>query len=388
MKKIVYINTNTSIDSGLFRSQVLPLENFSSETFDLEIINIRSAFSASTNYRYIELVGWPMRYSNNIFWVMPLLISAFIIALRLIILKRNVIFVGRGYYGGLIGYYLCRFGKQFVWDPRSIYPLEELGSGKFSKGSLGLSFWFRMEKKILSVVNGVIVVSSGHGKYYRRFSQYGITKKVATMIVPCFASIFADKKIIPGAKIIRSLEKLEPTNPKIAYFGSLDDKWNNLDLYLPVFDELIEKGFNLVVLTQSAVKQEIKKYLTKYPKLDTRLLIKNVGDPDLQAFILHECDIGLMIMSKTPDWFSRIGIKFATYRSAGLPVLISKNFGGALSLLKKSNQQSYVLAEDIKTLKAHFLSDSERTKIKDQSYQLFSVDNFFKVLDKLTQDQS
>lgn len=386
--KISYINTDTKIDSGLFRTQVLPLENFASEKFDVEIINIRSIFSNSKKNRYMELVGWPMRYSNNIFWNMPLLVSAFIISLRLMILKKNVIFVGRGYYGGLIGYYLCKFGKQFVWDPRSIYPLEELGSGKFKKGSLAFSFWLRMEKKILSVVNGVIVVSSGHGKYYRRFSQYGVTKKVPTMIVPCFASFMADKKIIPDTMTIKSLEKLEPTNPKIVYFGSLDYKWNNLNLYLPVFDELIKKGFNLVVLTQSAVKQEIREYLSKYPKLDTRLLIKNVGDPDLQSNILHECDFGLMIMSKVPDWFSRIGVKFATYRSAGLPVLVSKNFGGAISILKKSNQKSYVLAEDIKTLKADFLSESERAEIKDQSYQLFSVDNFFKVIEKLTQHRS
>jgi hypothetical protein len=231
-------------------------------------------------------------------------------------------------------------------------------------------------------------VSPGHGKYYRRFSQYGSTKKAVTMIVPCFASFMVDEKIISDTSVSGFLEELKPSNPKIVYFGSLDYKWNNLNLYLPVFDELIKKGFNLVILTQSAVKQEIREYLSKHRDLDTRLLIKNVGDPDLQSNILHECDFGLMIMSKVPDWFSRIGVKFATYRSAGLPVLVSKNFGGAISILKKSNQKSYVLAEDIKTLKADFLSESERAEIKDQSYQLFSVDNFFKVIEKLTQHRS
>ena len=384
--QINYINTDTKIDSGLFRSQVKVLYGSCPNHYNFNCINIKTPFQKSSK-NFKEITGWPMRYSNNILWLIPLIFSSMLIAEFLKKDSKHDVYVARGYYGGLIGYFLSKSGCNFIWDPRSIYPLEEMGAGKFTKKSLSFAAWLLLEKKILRSCNGVIVVSDGHGKYYRRFTERNYKYKTPQFLVPCYAEQYQYETYAEDiAEDI--LSKLDKNLPRVVYSGSLDDKWNKLSLYLPVFKELLLKKNNLIILTQSNVKKTILEYV-KYDdnRLEinnqNRLIIKNIPDTDVHSAILRKSDWGLMIMGRVPDWYSRLSVKFAMYRCAGLRVIITKFFGGALSTLKKNKDESYiVLDRKYESLNFINITDSNTKEIiKDTSINTFNPANFFKAID-------
>ena len=383
MIKVKYISTDTDISSGLFYSQVKILEKFSSTKFSFKCISIKNFFYEKKLKDIRQLTGWPMRYSNNIFWILILLISAFFLALRIQESKTKYVYVGRGYYGGLIGYFLSKLGENFVWDPRSIYPLEMLGAGKFSKHSLSFKFWLYLEKKISLKSIGIIVVSEGHGKYYKRYTQFGISKKTPQIIVPCYGFSEDTQPTIKSLnKADKLLKKLSPEVPRIVYLGSLDDKWNNLSNYLPCFKNLLISGFNLIIMTQSPVKNKILDYLSEacsvsISDLESRIYLGDVRDETLQKIILEKSDCGIMLIDKVPDWFSRLSVKFAYYRCAGLPVILSKHFGGAINYLKKEKSENYFYYPTNQPLKISKLSDYHRKNLKEKSLDFFSPRNFY-----------
>jgi hypothetical protein len=383
VKLIKYINTDTDIFSGLFKSQVQILKQFCPDHVDFECINVRNLFGKSKRGNIFEMTGWPMRYSNKILWLFPLIVSAFILALRLKREKPACIYVGRGYYGGLIGWFLNILGENFIWDPRSIYPLEELGAGKFHKKSLVFLLWLWFEKKIVSRSLGIIVVSEGHGKYYRRFTQRGLKNKVSIAVVPCYALPQNEQQegyALDQAMFLSS--DLAVGAPIVVYSGSLDEKWNKLSIYLPCFRDLILSGNNLIVMTQSSVKNQILEYLSKacsipISALNSRICIANVADAKVQSAVLSQSDCGVMLMERVPDWYSRLSVKFANYRCAGLPVLVSRYFGGAISLLKNSDKSSYTIFDSRELVKIVALSPSQRAILREQSCALFSPVNFY-----------
>lgn len=379
MKSIIYINTDTDIYSGLFKSQVGILQQFCPSQIEFECINIRNPFGKSKSAAIVEMTGWPMRYSNKILWLMPLIASAIILAFRLKKKYPESIFVGRGYYGGLIGWFLSTLDEKFIWDPRSIYPLEELGSGKFNKRNLAFLIWLWLEKKILAASIGAIVVSKGHGKYYKRFAQCGLKSKTPLAVVPCYAIPCNQtrKGLVPK----QAYRILKGRSPCAVYSGSLDHKWNKLSIYLPCFRDILLGGNNLIVMTHSSVSDQVLEYLSKacsipLNELNSRMFIGNVTDQVAQSEILLHSDYGVMLMERTPDWYSRLSVKFAQYRCAGLPVLVSRHFGGAVSLLKKSVKSSYKLYDSKESIEFISLTPFRRKKIQEQSYAIFSPANF------------
>lgn len=387
MKNIIYINTDTDITSNLFNTQVNILKSFCPKNYSIQFVNIRNIFSKK-KLNCEDIYGWPMRYSNNFMWCIPLVISSIFISMKLYLKRKNTIFVGRGYYGGLIGLFLSIIWKQtFVWDPRSIYTLEELGSGKFKKPSLIFCLWIKLERMIVKNSNAIIAVSMGHKKYYNLVSQKYHKIKTPIYIVPCYAEQY--KLHNKDNTFITSIFSSFPYNSiNIAYCGSLDRKWNNIDLYVEAFSELIKEGYCLVILTQSEVNTYIYKNISKMINIEKNILkqkikILNISDIKIQHLVLKRADYGIMLMDKVPDWFSRLGVKLSMYRIAGLPVIISKYFGGAINLLKSIDDFNIIIYDKKNIPKLRKLPDKLRITITKNSMQIFNPSNFFSAISNL-----
>ena len=148
MKSVIYLNCDTPVNSGLFKDQVLKMLNFSPKGVNMSVVNVANLNSMfSSKNSYTTFYGFPMRWANKVFGLFFLIISSLIIAFLLRFKFRNAdFFVARGYYGGLIGFFLSLFGSRFIWDPRSIYPLEQLDKGFFKKNTFPLKFWYFLEK--------------------------------------------------------------------------------------------------------------------------------------------------------------------------------------------------------------------------------------------------
>jgi hypothetical protein len=155
----------------------------------------------------------------------------------------------------------------------------------------------------------------------------------------------------------------------VCYYGSLDHKWNHVDLYREFFAQCLAQGCKLCILTPAA-----DLLLADDRLAGPAAYIRRVDDPAKARRYISACDYGVIIMKRASDWESRLGVKFVEYLCAGLQVLVGRWVGAAAELARQSfPEHSHVLeTEPPRPPQAmRRTGDSERQRIARRAETLF-----------------
>jgi hypothetical protein len=344
----------------------------------VRIINIIHPFSKIDPQPGCIIIplGIPVRfYQFRWCGVLEMAVAFYYALLLSTIVPRNSTIVARNYYSGLAVYILKYFRQvNLIFDPRSQYVQENIGCNKLYAGSYALMFWLSMETKLLSASTKVIAVSKAHAEYYK-----SLIHTLRIDIVPCFAE--PDLNYITYSSISKSRNEMgfSMNDLVICYYGSMDNKWNNLELYKAFFNRCIEAGHKICILSQNAEKVSVDSRLRS-----SGAYIKKVDTPEETKALMSACDFGVIILNKLPDWESRLGVKFAEYLSCGLQVIVGQFVGEAARIATEHfPEYSHVIegigdSFDMNYLK--HLNVQSRLHIANKAREIFGFHNMNKII--------
>jgi len=346
-----FLLTNESPDQGLIKSQLIdPLENNFIQKY--KIINILSPRFALKKLVANNLVKFPFlipprflsKYTIVFYFINLLTISIFIGFYLKITSSDKYEIIARNYFSGFIALIIkILFKVDFIFDPRSLFILENLGY-KFTKNSLIYSVLKLVEKIIVKKSKKVICVSYGMKKYF------SLTyKKKALEIIPCFNNLTKNNLIHLTAQEeirISKLLSMPEDTIKIIYYGSLNYGWNNINTYFKFIEQSNQNLFSFIIITQDYKKD----YCNKLKNLKNVYIfsLKTIPLNLTITQIFYYADYGLLLLNKSLDWYTRLSVKYAQYTSHGLPVITTK-WAGEASRLNKNffNRKDLIINRNI-----------------------------------------
>ena len=328
-----YLIINENINSGLLESQVIkPLKSLKMN--NVSIINIHKITNKNKNKKHKNLnyinipiaIPYKLFLYNFLFFLTPLF--AFIYALILsFIIDRNTIIISRSYFPSLVALFLSKIKKNnYIFDSRSLFIDENTINGNIKINGFNYNMWRYFEKKILSNAQTVIAVSLDQKKYYN-----SIDKNIDVALIPCYNTpinyISENKKIKLRNQLSFSLDDII-----ICYYGSLDNGWNNIDMYSDFFKECISYNYKVLIISQNYDN------LIKDERMNTTgITLLNTNNMNNQELIeyLQIADYGVVLMKKAADWKSRLSVKYVDYLTANLQVIVGEFVGEAVRYSNK-----------------------------------------------------
>lgn len=381
--RILFLSANESLESGLIQSQfVKPVEElYKNNDIEIIIINIHKPFGKKYNNALFKVVNLPIlipfRFINftSLFLVNEILIFFYAIIISFYV-KKNDKLCSRAYVPGLIGVWLSKFKKiSLIFDPRSLYVHENTGV-YFKKNSICFRYWLNVEKRIVKCSSKIISVSKGQNNYY--FEEYNLNKN-KSIIIPCYASTF---EMISNKKNneLRSELGFEENDLVIGYIGSLNNGWNNIELYKTYFKKSLELNYKLLIISQDKEKLLSDPFFFK-KGVNVFAFNDKIGEHKVSVSTIQIADYGIVLLERTHDWFTRLTVKFVDYTSNGLPVIAHKNVGEAYNLLSEYSLNPSRIIEDVNGLdNLRKPNKNERNEIFQWANQYFSKDNINKIL--------
>lgn len=317
----------------------------------------------------------PPRYLFLTRFVVFLWPIAYLLAfISVVFIKRqkdiNVIHA-RGYFAGLISSIIRKFNRssvplKFVFDPRSQFIQELLSSKSIKKESLAVKLWEKAEKIIISSADVVLCVSRGQKKYYE--VNYGENDKYH--IQPCYAPL----PVHLDASQSRAKYGIDESDVVIGYYGSLNSGWNNVNVYL----DICKKNPQYKFLFISQDNEKNSNIFSECPNIvypSTKKLSQN----EIMG-ILTLCDYGLMYMEKSLDWESRLGVKFVTYLSVGIGVIVNEYVGEAAYYCKEFFADRSIVVNS-RVLPVN-LKRIQRLQLQDSRMSIFSSEKLISIYRK------
>ncbi len=380
--KLLFLTANEQLESGLLQSQLVrPVQTHLGDA--ATIINLhrpmanRFRSDRVTTFNIPILV--PFRYINfrKTFFLNEIicLFYALAIALRTLSQLSSSTLVCRGYVPGLVGWWLNRlFSVPYVFDPRSLYVHEHVGSGSIKEGSVIQRYWLSIERRVVSRAVRIVCVSKGMVKYY---VGLGVRRNGPVMIIPCFA---AAQDPLPEQERARIRQQLGYADSAIviAYYGSLNGGWNNLKMYSEFFQAAGAVGAKVLIISQDATA-------LKQSELGRVPFIRIMGGPSVNpvesATLLGAADYGVVLMGEVPDWETRLSVKFAEYTCGGLPVIVGKFVGEAARLVRANDlRPSLILDGTTQQLPLRKATSDERDRIRSWATSYFSNRNIMRLI--------
>ena len=369
-----FISVNEDLDCGLLKSQFIgPVQNYFKGQYEIFSINRPFYKKKFNNTKSINILIPQSLIAYSFFCLLYLPWAIFSACVLKLHLCNNVTLVARGYLSGTIAYYSKKmFGINYVFDPRSLYALESITAGRMSMDSFAYKFWVKTEEKIVKSSQKTICVSLGMEEYYQR--NYSVNN---TVLVPCYRTNVGgfDKKIDTNEIKIRL--NLDFSKKTILYFGSLNQGWNNLDLYadyiLNKFDDDVQ--FLIVSQDYKNIQSGVLGEMNNVFVMSLATLPENIKIED----IFHVSDYGMIIMNRSHDWFTRLSVKFAEYTYYGLPVITNKWVGEAVRLINENELSPSVdLSSD--NFELRHATNEEKIIISSWAEQYFSPNNINKYM--------
>ena len=366
-----YLIINENINSGLINSQVLnPIKNLKNKK--IKILNIHKlgvknkVFENSLNLP----ISIPYRFFlfNFLFLLTPVLAFKYALILSFFVRKTDRV-IARSYFPSLVAYFLHKIKSiEFVFDARSLFIEENTLNGNIKENSLNFKMWKFFEKKILENSFKSIAVSLKQKEFYEKISC-----KSKVELVPCYVS---PVKLLSKKAKNQKLTELGYSGSDIiiGYYGSLDNGWNNIDLYVSFFKKCSDNGYKVLIISQNS-KSLIK---------DDRLKIKNLKILDTSNLTFFQtmeylqiCDYGVVLMKKEADWETRLSVKFVDYLNLGLQVIVGEFVGEAVRYSNQYFSDSTIVyrnGDDISGLK------KKTNNYKDIVAVFFGLQNFKKLI--------
>jgi glycosyltransferase involved in cell wall biosynthesis len=352
--EISYLTYGESIYSPLLRTQVLELLSHLSKIraekihwialiSPLDIFSRReklTRFKSEVKRHGILFSYYPIpilysRWFLPRLWVMPflLLVGVFFLKFHFLIHGRPSIIHARGYMAAMLATIYKRQNSQVavLFDPRSLFPEENITAGNWSQRSVNYRMWKRLEFYILRNVDALVGVSNS---FQRLALNLKANPRLQFKTVPCSVDInkFEKSESENREKILNRLNFPEDSFIFV-YAGSIG-RWNS-----PI---MISKYFNsawktfeqcrLLVITNSR-KHVVISTLQKLDIPDSVYRVISVHSDEISQY-LKIGNVGLQVMEPSLDSATRLGVKFAEYMASGLPVMVNSNVGGALEYVK------------------------------------------------------
>jgi hypothetical protein len=380
--KLLFLTANEQLDGGLLQSQMVrPMHTHFGE--QAAIINLHRPLAnrfRSDRVRTFNLpILVPFRFINfrKSFFLNEVICLFYAVAILLRTLSQlsGATLVCRGYVPGLVGWWLNRlFGVPYIFDPRSLYVHEHVGSGSIKEGSVIQRYWFSIERRVVRRAVRTVCVSEGMVNYYEGLS---VRRNGPIVIIPCFATA---QDPLPEQERTRIRQQLGYADSAlvIAYYGSLNGGWNNLKMYSEFFQAAGAVGAKVLIISQDATA-------LKQSELGRMPFVRIVGgpgvNPDESATLLGAADYGVVLMGEVPDWETRLSVKFAEYTCGGLPVIVGKFVGEAARLVCANDlRPSLILDGTTRQLPLRKATSDERDRIRSWATSYFSNRNIMRLI--------
>ena len=380
--KLLFLTANEQLNGGLLQSQMVrPMQiHFGDQA---TIINLHRPLAnrfRSDGVRTVNLpILVPFRFINfrNVFLLNEVVcvFYALAIALRALLQLPSATLVCRGYVPGLVGWWLNRlFRVRYIFDPRSLYVHEHVGSGSIKEGSAIQRYWLWVERRLVRRAVRTVCVSKGMVDYYEGLH---IRRNGPVVIVPCFA---VSPEPISEEETARIRQRLgyADNDIVIAYYGSMNSGWNNVNIYGEFFRTAGVLGAKVLIISQDAPSLQHSD-LAHLPFV--RIMGGQAVKPDEATSMLAAADYGVVLMGKVPDWETRLSVKFAEYTCCGLPVIVGKYVGEAARLVLENNlEPSLIIDSETPHLPLCKATAVERQRIRNWANGYFSYRNILKLI--------
>lgn len=343
MRQIFFLLINENINSGIIQSQVIdPLR--ANMDLNIKIINIHKFYSKGVSPNYQSTIALPFAIPaklflfNFLFFLMPFIAFFYALILCFFVRKEDLL-IARSYFSGVVAlvlFYLKR--SDFVFDTRSLFVDENVNAGRIKESGMIYKMWRYFERLMLEKASKVIVVSEKQVDFY-----HSICSCANIVIVPCFTERKNSSSELSRLNDLRKEEGYSDSDIIVGYFGSLDWGWNNINIYVRAFEDIIEKGGQVMIISQN------HKELVRLDSLKRDgIHIVDTANKSLTELrnLLSACDYGIVMMKKSFDWETRLSIKFVEYLNCNLKVIVGRYVGEAVRYGKKYFSHRVVVFED------------------------------------------
>lgn len=370
MKRYYYLVINENINSGLLKSQVTDVI----KNQNISLINVHKFHIKNRTYQNSINIPLAIPYKlfmfNIFFFMTP--IFAFIYALILLpIVKKNSIVISRSYFPSLVMLILSKLKNvDYIFDTRSLFIDESTLNGTIKENGLNYKMWKYLEKKILCSSSKTTAVSLKQKEYYEL-----ICPTVLVELIPCYVS---PVEIISEGKKLELRKKIGFNNDDIviAYFGSMDNGWNNIDMYASFFKECKNFGYKILLISQNYNSLKLDNRLSS--EHITILNTNNKSSKELQEY-LQIADYGVVLMKKAADWETRLSVKFVEYLNVGLKVIVGEYVGEAARYAKDVFKNDTVIYYDKNSIES--LTKNSEKYDNSKTEEIFGLHNFQKLVD-------
>jgi glycosyltransferase involved in cell wall biosynthesis len=335
LEKIAYLVVREDLDGPVVQSQVVDVLASIAAQFSEPILllwfyrvdrRIGGSMSINTlknNFarRGIKLVALPfLAWRFPVSWyLLPLVIPQWLVGIAWVRLRyKRTIYHCRSYHSALAGIVWKKlFGGRVIFDPRSPFPEENVAAGRWNSvlNRLDYSFWKKAEKYMAQHSDRIIATSYPFCDFFQLLAPNQTVN------------------VIPNNYSTPLPHDDESCHDEmtVGYAGSLGH-WNNPKTYLQLMERLYHKNtrFKFKFILPKTSVDIFRQELVSFPLLIDKVEICSA----VREKVLEELSsalVGMQIMDR-PD--ARLGIKVVEYLAAGLPVVVSENVKGAVSIVR------------------------------------------------------
>jgi glycosyltransferase involved in cell wall biosynthesis len=336
------------VTSGLFRTQVLDLARTISDlepevSIRIVAVNrpwkLRSHQIALRRYRellsvsnvsitYIPLLP-PLRGAVD----NPIVSEVLVTLLRLCSAFVNLfwsvdVWHARGYWAAMALQRNRR--KNLLFDPRSLWILENQSAGNLMSGSKSSQYWVKNEKAIAESSRYITVVSKGMKEY---FNQRYYNPSIDVIPISAKETFF---NYDSEARVRRRHQIGWQDQVIFVYSGSLGLSGINVTAIAELFRYVMSYGgARLLILTDESADR-VDNLMSMSSLQPSQFAVIRQGHGEIEEW-LSAADVGLHALPRQLDSDTRLGTKVVEYWASGLPVLVNNHVGAACDYIQENN---------------------------------------------------
>lgn len=390
--KITYLTTE-DISSGLFSSQVLtPIKRMAeidpNREFLIFVINrpwkyfnhrkvlkdIHKSFNNKKNIslKYIPFLP-PLRNITRSKLLSKFVINYISILIFLFTKREDTLYHARGYLDCAAG--LLANLKPMIFEPRSLWTLENVAMGTIIEGSSAELYWTKIEKMCSVQSNKVVSINEQMANYLNK--KYNLYMK--DVVIPIS---YSDQNFSYRSDKRKELrEKLFLNNKKVfVYSGSLGMTKIGVNSIIKIIFKLKEvfSDSYFLFLTPTYESTLIKEIVKKVGLNEVNFKLIHPRFGEISDY-LSAADYGYHAIPAQPDSFSRMGTKIVEYLAVGLPAIVNENVGAAASILNahnlgitiNENSNSKFIVDRLKLINE--IDRSERINFAKENFEVSSA---------------
>ena len=245
--------------------------------------------------------------------------------------RENTLYHARGYLDCAAG--LLANLKPMIFEPRSLWTLENVAMGTIIEGSSAELYWTKIEKMCSVQSNKVVSINEQMANYLNK--KYNLYMK--DVVIPIS---YSDQNFSYRSDKRKELrEKLFLNNKKVfVYSGSLGMTKIGVNSIIKIIFKLKEvfSDSYFLFLTPTYESTLIKEIVNKVGLNEVNFKLIHPRFAEISDY-LSAADYGYHAIPAQPDSFSRMGTKIVEYLAVGLPAIVNENVGAAASILNEHN---------------------------------------------------